>query len=138
MRDLTGGYRAIRREVLEGVDLATLRSQGYVFNIEFGYRAQRAGFRVVEVPIVFRDRTVGESKISLSIAIEALWLVPSLRWPRLRRAWPARTVPLADPRLDPESPPVTIAASELALPAALEALTSAAGPVTADREAAGQ
>ncbi|MGO9955349.1 MAG: polyprenol monophosphomannose synthase [Solirubrobacteraceae bacterium] len=95
VRDLTGGFRAIRREVLEGVELTTLRSQGYVFNIELSFRALREGFRVVEVPIVFRDRTVGESKISLSIAIEALWLVPSLRWPRLRRAWPARNVPLA-------------------------------------------
>ncbi len=105
VRDLTGGFRVIHRDVLEGVNLATLRSQGYVFNIEFCFRALREGFRVTEVPIVFRDRTVGESKISLSIAVEALWLVPSLRWPRLRRAWPARTVPLADPRLDPESPP---------------------------------
>jgi dolichol-phosphate mannosyltransferase len=98
VRDLTGGFRCIRREVLEGVELATLRSQGYVFNIELSFRALREGFLIAEVPIVFRDRTVGDSKISLSIAVEALWLVPSLRWPRLRRAWPARNVPLADPR----------------------------------------
>jgi dolichol-phosphate mannosyltransferase len=97
VRDLTGGFRCIRREVLEGVELATLRSQGYVFNIELTFRALRAGFRVVEVPIVFRDRTVGVSKLSLPVAIEALWLVPSLRFPKLRRAWPASTVPLADP-----------------------------------------
>jgi dolichol-phosphate mannosyltransferase len=97
VRDLTGGFRCIRREVLEGVDLATLRSQGYVFNIELGFRALRAGFRVVEVPIVFRDRTIGDSKISLPIAVEALWLVPSLRFPTLRRAWPARNGSLADP-----------------------------------------
>ena len=85
MRDLTGGFRCIRREVLEAVELPTLRSQGYVFNIELTYRALRAGFRVTEVPIVFHDRTVGESKISLPIAVEALWLVPSLRFPSLRR-----------------------------------------------------
>lgn len=105
VQDLTGGFRCIRREVLEGVELATLRSQGYVFNIELTFRALRAGFRVVEVPIVFRDRTVGESKLSLPIAIEALWLVPSLRFPKLRRAWPARTVPLARPDavLEPDS-----------------------------------
>jgi dolichol-phosphate mannosyltransferase len=95
VRDLTGGFRAIRREVLEAVELPTLRSQGYVFNIELSFRALRAGFRVVEVPILFHDRTVGESKISLPIAIEALWLVPSLRFPSLRRVWPARKVPLA-------------------------------------------
>ncbi len=97
VRDLTGGYRCLSRDVLEGVEVATLRSQGYVFNIELTFRALQAGFRVTEVPIVFRDRTVGESKISLSIAIEALWLVPSLRFPSLRRFWPARTSPLAHP-----------------------------------------
>jgi dolichol-phosphate mannosyltransferase len=95
VRDLTSGYRCIRREVLERVDLASLLSQGYVFNIELCFRAQRAGMRVVEVPIVFRDRTVGDSKISLPIAFEALWLVPTLRFPSLRRAWPARDAPLA-------------------------------------------
>jgi dolichol-phosphate mannosyltransferase len=79
VRDLTGGYRVIHRRVLEAVEPRTLRAQGYVFNIELTYRALRAGFRVTEVPICFRDRTVGESKISLPIAFEALWLVPSLR-----------------------------------------------------------
>jgi len=95
VKDLTGGFRCIRREVLERVELETLRSQGYVFNIELTFRALRAGFRVTEVPIVFHDRAVGESKISLSIAIEALWLVPVLRFPLLGRSWPARKVPLA-------------------------------------------
>jgi dolichol-phosphate mannosyltransferase len=95
VRDLTGGFRSIRREVLEAVELPTLRSQGYVFNIELTYRALRAGFCVTEVPILFHDRTVGESKISLSIAIEALSLVPVLRFPWLASRWPARKVPLA-------------------------------------------
>ncbi len=94
--DLTGGFRCIRREVLEAVGVRTLRSQGYVFNIELTYRALRAGFRVVEVPITFRDRTVGESKISLGIAIEALWLVPVLRIPWLGRLWPASGSTAAD------------------------------------------
>jgi dolichol-phosphate mannosyltransferase len=94
IRDLTGGYRCIRREVLERVELTTLRSQGYVFNIELTFRALRAGFRVTEVPIHFRDRTVGESKISLAIAVEALWLVPVLRFPAISRVWPAHSVPL--------------------------------------------
>lgn len=97
VRDLTGGFRCIRREVLEEVDLGTLRSQGYVFNIELTYRALRAGFRVGEVPITFHDRSVGESKISLSIAIEALWLVPVLRFPWMARLWPARKASLAHP-----------------------------------------
>jgi dolichol-phosphate mannosyltransferase len=102
--DLTGGYRCIRREVLEQVELHTLRSQGYVFNIELTYRALKAGYRVAEIPIVFTDRAVGESKISLGIAVEALWLVPVLRFPRLARLWPARRAPLADPGADGAAP----------------------------------
>jgi dolichol-phosphate mannosyltransferase len=102
VRDLTGGFRCIRREVLETEELATLRSQGYVFNIELTYRALRAGFRVVEVPIAFRDRTVGESKISFGIAVEALWLIPVLRFPWLARMWPARRAPLAHAVAKPE------------------------------------
>ncbi len=102
VRDLTGGFRCIRREVLEAVELPTLRSQGYVFNIELTFRAQRGGFRIIEVPIVFHDRTIGESKISFGIAVEALWLVPVLRLPWLARRWPARTAPLADPADKPE------------------------------------
>jgi dolichol-phosphate mannosyltransferase len=97
VRDLTGGFRCVRREVLEAVELPTLRSQGYVFNIELTFRALRAGFRVQELPITFNDRTIGESKISLGIAVEALWLVPVLRFPALGGVWPARKAPLADP-----------------------------------------
>ncbi len=104
VKDLTGGFRCIRREVLERVELTTLRAQGYVFNIELTFRALRAGFEVTEVPIVFHDRSIGESKISLSIAIEALWLVPVLRFPWLGRMWPARTAPLANPQIDPTKP----------------------------------
>jgi dolichol-phosphate mannosyltransferase len=102
VHDLTGGFRCIRRAVLEQVELPTLRSQGYVFNIELTFRALRSGFRVVEVPIVYHDRTVGESKISLSIAIEALWLVPVLRFPWLGHTWPARKAPLAHPAAIPD------------------------------------
>ena len=83
--------------MLEAVGVRTLRSQGYVFNIELTYRALRAGFRVAEVPITFRDRTVGESKISLGIAVEALWLVPVLRFPVARSA-------VACEHLDPRRP----------------------------------
>jgi dolichol-phosphate mannosyltransferase len=79
IRDLTTGFRCIRREVLETIEPSTLRSQGYVFNIELTYRALRAGFRVTEIPIIFRDRHAGQSKISLDIAFEALLLVPRLR-----------------------------------------------------------
>ena len=85
VNDLTSGFRCVRRRVLETVEPSTLRSQGYVFNIELTYRALLAGFTVTEVPICFRDRKVGQSKMSLPIAFEALLLVPRLR--RAAREW---------------------------------------------------
>ena len=78
-RDLTGGFKCFRREVLEAIDFESVRSRGYAFQVELTYRAVRAGFRVVEVPIVFRDRERGQSKMSWRIAAEAFWLVPLLR-----------------------------------------------------------
>jgi dolichol-phosphate mannosyltransferase len=79
VRDPTGGFKCIRREVLEAIDLSSVRAQGYVFQIEVTYRALLAGFMVREIPIVFSDRTKGSSKMSTRIAIEAMWLVPRLR-----------------------------------------------------------
>jgi dolichol-phosphate mannosyltransferase len=86
VRDLTSGFRCVHRRVLEAVEPSTLRSQGYVFNIELTYRALLAGFRVTEIPICFRDREAGQSKMSLPIAFEALLLVPQLRLLRHERA----------------------------------------------------
>ncbi len=79
VQDLTGGFKCIRREVLEAIDLGSVRADGYVFQIEVTYRAVIAGFSVREVPIVFQDRKVGTSKMSPRIALEAMWLVPQLR-----------------------------------------------------------
>jgi dolichol-phosphate mannosyltransferase len=79
VRDLTGGFKCYRRAVLETVDLDAITSRGYAFQIETTYRALRAGFRVVEVPIVFVDREVGGSKMSKAIVLEAIWKVPLLR-----------------------------------------------------------
>jgi dolichol-phosphate mannosyltransferase len=84
IRDLTGGFKCYRREVLEAIDLDAIRSKGYAFQIETTYRALRAGFQVVEVPIVFTDREVGGSKMSKAIVLEAVWKVPALRLGRLR------------------------------------------------------
>jgi dolichol-phosphate mannosyltransferase len=84
VRDLTGGFKCFRRRVLEGIDLDAVRSRGYAFQIETTYRALRAGFRVVEVPITFVDREVGGSKMSRSIVLEAIWKVPALRLAALR------------------------------------------------------
>jgi len=79
IRDLTGGFKCYRRAVLETIDLGAISSLGYAFQIETTYRALRAGFRVVEVPITFADREVGGSKMSKSIVLEAIWKVPLLR-----------------------------------------------------------
>jgi dolichol-phosphate mannosyltransferase len=79
VHDLTGGFKCIRREVLEAIDMPSVRATGYVFQIEVTYRAVLAGFRVVEVPIIFKDRHAGTSKMSTSIALEAMLLVPRLR-----------------------------------------------------------
>ncbi|MGH2843999.1 MAG: polyprenol monophosphomannose synthase [Solirubrobacteraceae bacterium] len=85
VHDLTGGFKCIHRAVLEAIDLTTLRADGYVFQIEVTYLAVRSGFRVKEIPIVFRDRKAGASKMSWRIALEAMLLVPSLRRERPRR-----------------------------------------------------
>jgi dolichol-phosphate mannosyltransferase len=79
IHDLTGGFKCIHRRVLEAIELETVRAEGYVFQIEVTYRAILAGFHVTEVPIVFRDRSVGTSKMSARIAVEAMWAVPLLR-----------------------------------------------------------
>jgi dolichol-phosphate mannosyltransferase len=80
VRDLTGGFKCFRREVLEAIRFEEVRSRGYAFQVELTYRAVQAGFRVTEVPIVFRDREQGQSKMSWRIAAEAMWLVPLLRF----------------------------------------------------------
>jgi dolichol-phosphate mannosyltransferase len=79
VRDLTGGFKCFRREVLEAIELGSVSSEGYTFQIELTYRALLAGFRVKEIPIVFHDRAAGSSKMSAKIALEAIWLVPRLR-----------------------------------------------------------
>lgn len=82
--DLTGGFKVFRRQVLEAIELETIPSLGYAFQVETTYRAVRAGFRVAEVPIVFRDRRVGESKMSGAIVLEAAMRVPAMRLARRR------------------------------------------------------
>jgi dolichol-phosphate mannosyltransferase len=83
VRDLTSGYKAFTRQALDAIDLSTLRSNGYSFQIETTYRALRRGLRVVEVPIVFVDRRAGHSKMSRAIFLEAVVMVWKLLWARL-------------------------------------------------------
>src|SRR5881275_2584083 len=84
IHDLTGGFKCYRRRVLETIDLDAIDSKGYAFQIETTYRAVRAGFRVVAVPIHFVDREEGGSKMTRSIVAEAMWKVPALRLAALR------------------------------------------------------
>jgi dolichol-phosphate mannosyltransferase len=79
VRDLTGGFKCFRRVVLESIELDSVRSRGYAFQVELTYRAIQRGFRVVEVPIIFTERRVGSSKMSRAIVLEAIWMVPLLR-----------------------------------------------------------
>jgi len=80
VEDLTGGFKCFRREVLEAIDLDSIQARGYAFQVEMTYRAIQAGFKVVEVPIVFRDRQTGSSKMDRAIVAEAIWRVPLLRF----------------------------------------------------------
>ncbi len=95
VRDLTGGFKAFRADALEAIDYASVRSQGYAFQVELTYRALRQGLEVVEVPVVFRERERGESKMSALIALEAAWLVPRLRFGR--RRWESSGEPARAP-----------------------------------------
>ena len=78
--DATGGFKCFRRNVLESIDLSAVKSNGYAFQIEMSFRAWKRGFRLIEIPIVFVDRTEGESKMSKRIVREAVWMVWRLRW----------------------------------------------------------
>ena len=79
LRDLTGGFKCFRRQVLESIDLDAVKSNGYSFQIEMTYRARCKGFRICETPIVFEDRTAGKSKMSRKIFLEAVLMVWKLR-----------------------------------------------------------
>jgi dolichol-phosphate mannosyltransferase len=79
VKDPTGGFKCFRRPVLERLDLDAITPRGYAFQIEMTYRVKRAGFKVVEIPITFVDRVVGQSKMSRSVVLEAIWRVPLLR-----------------------------------------------------------
>ena len=78
--DATGGFKCFRREVLAAIDLDGVRSNGYAFQIEMSFRAWRKNYRIVEIPIVFVDRSEGTSKMSFDIQREAFWMVWRLRW----------------------------------------------------------
>ncbi len=89
VRDITAGFKAWKREALEGIDLDTIRSQGYVFQVEMAYVCERLGYRILEVPIYFEDRRIGRSKMTMPVKIEAALRVWEVRW-RHRHLRPLR------------------------------------------------
>lgn len=99
VRDLTGGFKCFRAEVLRAIDLESVRSVGYAFQVELTWRSIRTGHRVVEVPIVFRDREAGDSKMNWRIAREAVFLVPALRC----SGWTPSVDPVASPPVEHSS-----------------------------------
>ena len=101
VRDLTGGFKCFRREVLEAIDLPSVECSGYAFQIELTFRALRSGFQVAEVPIVFEDRRVGQSKMSRRIVLEALRKVWVIRFSRFGpKASGPRNPPLPPPAVE--------------------------------------
>jgi dolichol-phosphate mannosyltransferase len=79
IKDATAGFKCWRRAALEGIDLDSIRSNGYVFQVETVYLADQLGYRIVEVPIVFEDRRLGHSKMTLGVKLEAAWRVFEIR-----------------------------------------------------------
>jgi dolichol-phosphate mannosyltransferase len=86
IQDATGGFKAWRREALEQVDLESIRSQGYSFQIEMNYRASKLNLKIVEHPIIFIDRTIGQSKMSRAVMFEAFYRVWILRFSKKFRS----------------------------------------------------
>lgn len=80
IQDATAGFRCWRRATLEGIGLERVRSNGYVFQVEMSYMAERLGYRIVEIPIYFEERRVGRSKMTLAVKLEATWRTVALRW----------------------------------------------------------
>ena len=94
VEDLTSGFKCFSRHVLEALDLHSVRSNGYAFQVEMNYRCHQQGFRIAEVPIVFVDRRVGKSKMGTHIVTEAMWVVLRLRWQSLMGAAPQSAAPV--------------------------------------------
>jgi dolichol-phosphate mannosyltransferase len=109
IRDITGGYRVFRRQVLEQLDITSVSSQGYCFQVDMAWRAVQAGFRVREVPITFAERERGASKMSSGIVVEALWRVTRWGVARvLRRGEVRPPAPPAEPAPEEPSHPVAV------------------------------
>lgn len=80
VKDVTAGFKCFRRRVLEAIDLSTIHSGGYIFQVEMAYLCEKKGFRVLEIPIYFEDRQIGQSKMSMPVKLEAVWRVWELKW----------------------------------------------------------
>jgi dolichol-phosphate mannosyltransferase len=107
VHDCTAGFRCYRREVLESLDLESVESQGYAFQVELAYRVYKRGFKIVETPIIFQDRRVGKSKMSRAIFLEGFTWVIRARFGKAPRAHKVASLPVeqrATPLLNPDTP----------------------------------
>lgn len=99
VQDVTAGFRCWRRTTLEGIGLERVQSNGYVFQVEMSYMAERLGYRIVEIPILFEERHVGQSKMTMGVKIEATWRTAALRWRHRRLAREGRKLVTASESL---------------------------------------
>ncbi len=97
VRDMTAGFKLWRREALLGIGLDTVRSNGYVFQVEMAYLSEKLGYRVIELPIHFEDRRIGQSKMDVPVKLESAWRVWELRWRHRQRIRRGRQAPAPDP-----------------------------------------
>ena len=97
VRDVTAGFKLWQRTALQEIKLDTIRSNGYIFQVEMAYLSEKLGFHIIELPIHFEDRRVGQSKMDVSVKLESIWRVWELLW-RHRRRVSANRAPLAQPR----------------------------------------
>ncbi len=86
VHDATAGFKCFRRRALEEIDLDSVRSDGYVFQVEMAYLCEKKGYRILEIPIYFEDRRIGQSKMSMPVKLEAAWRVWEIKW-RHRKRW---------------------------------------------------
>lgn len=93
VRDATAGFKCFRRHVLEEIDLDSVRSNGYVFQVEMAYLCEKMGYRILEIPIYFEDRRIGRSKMTIPVKLEAVWRVWHIKW---RHRFPQKGTPVVD------------------------------------------
>jgi dolichol-phosphate mannosyltransferase len=105
IRDMTAGFKMWRRAALQDIGLPTIRSNGYSFQVEMAYLCERLGFRLVEIPIHFEDRRIGQSKLDVPVKLESAWRTWQIRWQYRHLATPRVRKPVAAPQVSADERP---------------------------------